>query len=71
MEKNPNAVALGKLGGSAGKGEAKRRTPEHYAKISKMGAAARWGDKHSDVYGAPEVIVFRTLRHPIGRGGRK
>jgi hypothetical protein len=41
VQKNPNAVALGALGGAAGRGESKRRTREHYQKAS----AARW-EKH-------------------------
>jgi hypothetical protein len=43
-DKNPHAVALGKLGGS--KGGAKRAanlTPERRAEIAKKAAAARWG----------------------------
>ena len=32
-EKNPAAVALGKKGGSAGRGASKRRDPEHYRKM--------------------------------------
>ena len=28
-------------GGMRGKGESKRRTPEHYAKLAKLGVAAR------------------------------
>lgn len=39
-EKNPAAVALGTLGGAAGTGDAKRRSPEHYARISRLGGAA-------------------------------
>ncbi|MGW8324126.1 MAG: hypothetical protein ACWGNI_00390 [Desulfobacterales bacterium] len=31
--KNPAAVELGRLGGKAGKGDAKRRSPEHYRKM--------------------------------------
>jgi hypothetical protein len=36
--KNPNAVALGRIGGAAGTGDSKRRSKEHYQKAS----AARW-----------------------------
>lgn len=44
--KNPNAVALGKLGGQA-TGDSKRRSPEHYARISRLGADRRWkGNAH-------------------------
>jgi len=37
--KNPHAVALGALGGAAGKGASKARTPEQARKA----AEARWG----------------------------
>lgn len=40
--KNPAAVSLGRLGGSAGKGAAKRRDSAHYKRLAKLGAAARW-----------------------------
>ena len=39
--KNPAAVTLGRLGGKAGTGDAKRRSPEHYAKLAKAGVLAR------------------------------
>jgi hypothetical protein len=39
-KKNPAAVALGKLGGAAGTGDSKRRSPEHYARISRLGGSA-------------------------------
>lgn len=39
-KRNPHAVALGSVGGKAGKGEAKRRSPEHYARITAMGGEA-------------------------------
>lgn len=35
--KNPAAVALGALGGKAGTGAAKRRSPEHYKKTGEYG----------------------------------
>lgn len=42
--KNPNAVALGKLGGSkGGTARAARLTPEQRSEIAKKAAAARWG----------------------------
>jgi hypothetical protein len=41
MPKNPHAVALGRLGGAAGTGVSKARTPEQCRKA----AAARW-EKH-------------------------
>jgi len=50
-KKNPAAVALGRLGGLAGKGKpAPKRglaqlTPERRSEIAKQGAAKRWGKK--------------------------
>jgi len=35
------AAALGKLGGMAGRGEAKRRTPDHYRAAGLKSAKAR------------------------------
>jgi hypothetical protein len=43
IAKNPNAVALGRIGGAAGTGDSKRRSKEHYQKAS----AARWA-KHRE-----------------------
>ena len=44
--KNPNAVALGRLGGLVGgKARAKKLTKEQRIKIAKKGAKARWGKK--------------------------
>lgn len=43
-QKNPAAVALGRLGGSAGKGQAKARTPEQARNAGKAGALVRWAD---------------------------
>ena len=43
-EKNPAAVALGKLGGAkGGKARAAKLTPEERSEIAKRGASARWG----------------------------
>lgn len=43
-EKNPAAVALGKLGGAkGGKARAAKLTPEKRSEIAKRAAAARWG----------------------------
>ena len=42
--KNPHAVALGRKGGAAGTGDAKRRDqrdPNFYARLSAVGIAAR------------------------------
>lgn len=39
--KNPAAVALGRLGGAAGKGKAKARTSEQ----ARAAAMARWGKR--------------------------
>jgi hypothetical protein len=45
-EKNPNAVALGRLGGlKGGKVRAERLTPEQRQEISRKAAAARWHTK--------------------------
>ena len=45
-EKNPAAVALGKLGGAkGGKARAAALTPKKRAAIAKKAAKARWGDK--------------------------
>lgn len=42
--KNPNAVALGRLGGlKGGKARAAKMTPEQRKKIAKKAAQARWG----------------------------
>ncbi|MGA3057880.1 MAG: histone H1 [Candidatus Limnocylindrales bacterium] len=43
-EKNPAAVALGKLGGAkGGKARAAKLTPQERSAIAKRAAAARWG----------------------------
>ena len=45
-EKNPAAVALGRLGGlKGGKARAEKLTPEQRKEISKKAANARWGKK--------------------------
>lgn len=42
-EKNPAAVALGRLGGKkGGKARAEKLTPEQRTDIARRGAAARW-----------------------------
>jgi hypothetical protein len=42
-EKNPNAVALGKLGGKkGGKARAEKLTPEERKEIARLAAHARW-----------------------------
>jgi hypothetical protein len=44
--KNPNAVALGRLGGlKGGKARAEKLTPEQRTEIAKKAAAKRWGKK--------------------------
>ncbi|MEW6405429.1 MAG: histone H1, partial [Chloroflexota bacterium] len=41
--KNPNAVALGRLGGlKGGKARAEKLTPEERAEIARIAAQARW-----------------------------
>ena len=45
-EKNPAAVALGKLGGrKGGKARAKNMTPEERSKAASKAAKARWAKK--------------------------
>ncbi len=45
-DKNPNAVALGRLGGlKGGKARAEKLTPERKLEISKKAIAARWKKK--------------------------
>ncbi len=45
-EKNPAAVALGKLGGKkGGKARAEKLTPERRKEIAKKAAEARWAKK--------------------------
>jgi hypothetical protein len=47
-EKNPAAVALGKLGGAkGGKARAAKLTPEERTHIAKKAAAARWNERPS------------------------
>jgi hypothetical protein len=42
--KNPHAVALGRLGGQkGGKARAKKLTPEERREIARKAATARWG----------------------------
>ena len=46
QEKNPAAVALGKLGGrKGGKARAEKLTPEQRSAIAKKAAQARWAKK--------------------------
>lgn len=45
-DKNPHAVALGRLGGQkGGKARAAKLTPEERSEISRKAAKARWGKK--------------------------
>jgi len=45
-EKNPHAVALGRLGGKkGGKARAKKLTPEERSEIARKAAKARWAAK--------------------------
>lgn len=45
-EKNPAAVALGRLGGmKGGKARAEKLTPEQRSEIAKKAARARWNKK--------------------------
>ena len=44
--KNPNAVALGRLGGKkGGKARAEKLTAEQRSEIARKAARARWGNK--------------------------
>lgn len=46
--KNPNAVALGRLGGlKGGKARANKLTPEERAEIARIAAQARWSKSKS------------------------
>ena len=48
-EKNPHAVALGRLGGAkGGKARAEKLTPEQRSEISRKAAKARWDKKKID-----------------------
>ena len=48
-EKNPHAVALGRLGGKkGGKARAEALTPEERSAIARQAAAARWGEAGRD-----------------------
>ncbi len=45
-EKNPHAVALGRLGGlKGGKARAEKLTPEERSEIARRAAKTRWGKK--------------------------
>ena len=60
-EKNPAAVALGKLGASkGGKARAKKLTPEQRSEIAKKAAEARWAKKRE-----------KTLLQPKASRGRR
>jgi hypothetical protein len=52
-EKNPAAVALGKLGASKGeKARAEKLSPERRKEIAKKAAEARWAKKRQQEEGA-------------------
>jgi hypothetical protein len=52
-EKNPAAVALGKLGGKkGGKARAAKLTPEQRSAIAKKAAEARWAKKRQQEEGS-------------------
>jgi len=47
--KNPNAVALGRLGGlKGGKARSEKLTPEQRKEIARKGAQIRWAGKRED-----------------------
>ena len=49
QEKNPAAVALGRLGGKkGGPARAAKLTPERRKEIAKKAAVARWGNKANE-----------------------
>lgn len=53
-EKNPHAVALGQLGGRAGRGKAKARPPD----VARAAAMARWeGHVQRTDHDLPEVLA--------------
>ncbi len=48
-EKNPAAVALGRLGASkGGKARAKKLTPEQRSQLARKAAKARWAKKRRE-----------------------
>jgi hypothetical protein len=48
-EKNPHAVAMGKLGGKkGGLARAKKLTAKRRKQIAQQGAKARWGEKKEE-----------------------
>ena len=48
-KKNPNAVALGKMGGlKGGKARAARLTPEQRSESARKAAVARWAAKRRE-----------------------
>jgi hypothetical protein len=52
-EKNPAAVALGKLGASkGGKARAEKLSPERRKEIARKAARARWDKKHREEEGS-------------------
>jgi len=49
--KNPNAVALGRLGGlKGGKARLEKLTPEQRSEIARKGAKARWAKDSKIIY---------------------
>jgi hypothetical protein len=52
-DKNPAAVALGKLGGKAGTGAAKRRSAAFYREQGKARAMKRWAKVRAEKKGTP------------------
>lgn len=43
------AAALGRIGGKAGRGQAKRRTADHYARITRLAAQARAANRQASI----------------------
>ena len=60
--KNPAAVALGRLGGSAGVGAAKRRDPAIMLPILAKARAAKAAKKMSKMAENPEILYTSDKR---------
>lgn len=61
-DKNPAAVALGKLGGKkGGKARAAKLTPKQRSDIAKKAAAARWAISPG---GLPRSVLLSQARSP-------
>lgn len=62
-EKNPAAVALGRLGGKkGGKARARKLTAKERTEIAKKGAAARWAKKSISQSLVENALSFETRK---------